>query len=178
MKKYLLIILAAFSIEIAVSQQDNQSFLYTALGKLKSDSSLGLSPAQYRIWTKAERDIIGLLISKIEYPPIVLESIMEGRAILSFEFDSTGISDIHLLKKSASTAFDDSILEGFKKVNDKVLAKLRKAQTASNHPKSQTFGTYYITINFDLIDTEEYARRKGSIPIIRAKPWYVFSSIE
>ena len=78
------------------------------------------------------------------------------------------MSNIRLINKLGG-GLDESIIKGIEKMGERIVLEFRLIQNLKRRHRINYLGTYYIPIEFSLIDLGEEMKTKNTIPVIDSK---------
>ena len=166
MKIHLIYIIFGLLVPIfTYSQEQNRSYIYNYKGQLRVDTSLTITQKQYKAWSIAEDNLLSHLSRHINYPPLANESGIIGIVIISFDCDTLGIKNIRAMNKIGG-GLDKAAIEGITRLKEKILLEFRHTQNIKRRKPISYQGTYYIPIDFTLINLLEYKNKNYTIPIL------------
>ena len=152
-----------------IFNQDNfKSYIYNDNGQLRIDTTLKITQEQFDIWDLSENYILEILSNNIEYSRMAREAGMKGIAIIAFDCDTLDLRNIRTIKKLGG-GLDENIIEGIKKVSDKIIFEFRHIPGQKDGERIKYIGTYYIPFDFSLIDFKEEMKKTNAIPIIDSR---------
>jgi hypothetical protein len=155
-------LLLLFTFSKGISQTHQKSGIYFNNGKLRADSTLSISADKFETWWRAEPNIIEAVRANLTYPSICLRNGVEGHLIVAFDFTGTEIKNIRTLTVS-NTYFDKAAIEAIQKSAKTITDVFQFYQS-----KPKTVGSYYLPLDFDIIDIREEVKKRGAIPIIQS----------
>lgn len=157
-----LILLLLLTSSTGFSQIHQKSGLYFNNGKLRVDSTRSISADKFETWWRAEPYIIEAVRANLTYPSIYLRNGFEGHLVVAFDFTGAEIKNIRTLNFPPSH-FDNAAIEAIQKSAKTIIDVLQFYQR-----ESKSVGSYYIPLDFDLIDIREEVKKRGAIPIIQS----------
>lgn len=166
-KVFWIIICLLFPI-ITFSQENYKSLIYNDKGQLRIDTTLKISQKQFDIWYLSENNILAIISNNIVYSRLAREAGIKGIAVLAFDCDTLNLNNIRMIKNLGG-GLDENIIEGIEKINERIVFEFRHIQSLNKKDPIKYLGTYYIPINFSLIDLKEEMKKTNAIPIIDSK---------
>lgn len=160
MKRNLFALFLLFFLPFLISAQNVEySTLYFNNGKLRADSTLSISAEQFKIWWQAEEGIVYTIASKLTYPEVCKRNGVEGNLIVAFDFAGSEIKNIKVLKPS-NPHFSEAAINAIQNSAKTIFEVL-------NSKKYNPKGTYYLPLDFDLIDLRGEVKKRSAVPIIK-----------
>ena len=161
---FILFILYSFNVH-----SQKKSVFYNQKGQLYLDTTLTITKSQYKIWAKAEDNLIAKF-SNIKFPEIYLENNIKAKGILiaSFICDTSNIKDVKVIMDSSGyPAYSLSVIKGVQDQGKSIAAVLR---ATSSYFSSVTdyMGKYYVAFDFMIIDFYEHLKKRKAVPIIKS----------
>ncbi|NOX45628.1 MAG: hypothetical protein GXO89_01450 [Chlorobi bacterium] len=153
---------------ITFSQGSFKSYIYNDNGQLRIDTTLKINQDQFKIWHLSENNILAIISNNIKFSNLAKEAGIAGIAIVAFDCDTSDLSNIRLINKLGG-GLDESIIEGIEKMGERVVLEFRLIQNLKRRDRISYLGTYYIPIEFSLIDLREEMKTKNTIPVIDSK---------
>lgn len=137
----------------AASPQDYESsLLYNDRGQFRPDTSLSISMDQWKIWKETEikiYDVCGHGLLAYNLATEIEENKFRKRNIISFQCDSTGISDIKYVIKHRKTWDGDKSTEDLyqvKRYRKDIFKYFNEANKDFYNDSLNIYGTYYISL--------------------------------
>lgn len=144
---------------VSFAQQNMETLLYTKNGFLRVNDTLSITNTQLKVWKRAEDNIISILSSYIKYPEMYSAVGFQGRIIAAFTFDSLGNSSVTLIKGLANA--DEKFI-----LNQLVtFAPIMRREFKYVWQERDYSGTYYVPLDFEIINPHKKTRENGAIPI-------------
>ena len=153
---------------IASSQENLKSDIYFDNGELRVDTTLRINLNQFDIWHMSENNILAIVSNSIDYSNLARESGITGIAIIAFECDTLDLKNIRLIKNIGG-GLDENIIKGIDQISEKIVFEFRHTQNIKKNEQINYIGTYYIPIDFSLIDLKKEMKIKNAIPIFDTK---------
>jgi hypothetical protein len=153
---------------ITFSQGNFRSYIYNDNGQLRIDTTLKINQDQFKIWYLSENNILSIISNNIEFSNLAKEAGITGIAIVAFDCDTSNLSNIRLINKLGG-GLDESIIKGIEKMGERIVLEFRLIQNLKRRHRINYLGTYYIPIEFSLIDLREEMKTKNTIPVIDSK---------
>ncbi len=143
--------------------QTTESLLYNGRGQLKADTSFSISGKQLELWKGVENLFIKELISDVQYSTVAKENNLSGLSIISFDLDSAKqLKNFKIIKQVGGG------LEECLKIFIKSFQYLNTLAPADNSSL-----TYYISVDFELIDAAKTMVTTHAIPVAKVKFDYI-----
>ena len=143
--------------------QSTASLLYNEHGQLKADTSFSISQSQLKAWKGVENLFIKELISDVQYSTFAKENDLSGLSIISFDLDSTKQLKNFKIIKQVGGGLEECLkifIKSFKYLN--TLA-----------PTDKDSLTYYISVDFELVDAAKTMVKTHAIPVATVKFDYI-----
>jgi hypothetical protein len=161
--KKIIISFVFITYSIMLFSQSGRLSLYNSLGQLRADTTLKISQKQLTKWINVEESLIETIINKLNYSQMAIENDIKGQMIISFDIDSTkSMFDYKLLKKVGG---------GLEETLRLFLIECDLIKKLS--PTDNSVYKYFLALNFDLVDANNYIRTTGAIPITKVKWTYI-----
>ena len=167
MKKTLLINLLLILSFLSFAQKPQKSFLYDKLGRLHVDTTLQISKTQLEYWQFAEEQIIARLSYNTTYVPAARRAEIEGKLIVAFDCDGEFVKNIRLVSKKIGMGLDEEVIKGLEKTSSYILHELRYIQKEVLKTKKSFNGTYYISLDFTIINFYKEFENKKAVPFFQ-----------
>lgn len=143
--------------------QSRETLLYNSSGHLKLDTSYSIKQVQLNQWRSVEEYIIDKIILEVKYSAIAKENELSGCSIISFEVDSIGNLQNYKKIKTVGGGLEEIVIKALKTVQ--FLQGLKSSNGIPN--------TYYLPINFNIINSKKYIKENNAIPILDVHHEYI-----
>ena len=143
--------------------QTKKSLLYNESGKLLIDTSLCISKAQLEKWKDIEDSFIYDIISNLKYSQIAKENNLSGLSIISFDLDNSLLLKNFKILKQVGGGLEECL-----KIAISSFTLLK-----SLAPDDNSTLTYYVSVDFKLIDAKKIIEKIHTIPISTVNYEYI-----
>ena len=163
MERKLLLLCLCLLPFFSMAQEHQYSALYFNNGKLRADSSLSISAEQFKVWRRAEENIVGFINSHLSYPSVAARNGLEGRAVIAFEYKNKEIKNVRVVNATWE-GFSEMATQAFQKSTPLILNEFNYWKRNFDFNLN---GTYYLPIDFSLTVFREEMKKRNAIPVLK-----------